>query len=566
MERADPSDALTLYCLRQITPGALDAASDLALWRWIEQNCAELRVDDLARREVRSRIAAASESLQEALEPFGRPSAGTEEAWIYRGKTLDVLGRGQLNRKLSDICDEVFDGPILRNELINRSRLSSAAASARMRLLEAMVENADRPFLGFEGAPPERTVYLSLFLSSNVHRLEKGHWVFGVPDPDLSNWGPTWKRIETFLREHGSSSFDAIAADLAKPPIGLRAGPALPMIAAFMLHHKREVALFERNTFQPEVTGAHFMRLAKNPANFSLKYLGRSPSTEMVLVRLSAGLAIWPEQGRPEASLKSIVEAMYRWWYAVPAYSKETGTISKSAQAVRSAFKKADEPIRFVYSQLPQACGLPQLDPDACDSSQADILVEMLNIHLLDINDAASHLRSQARAAVLEAFGARTLEKLRVQIASDYGRHALRLTDYRLRAFVDRASDRDMNDGAWLDGVASLLAGKRIEAWKDDTIEIFLFETRAIAARLARWLAHIKLIDASASPMVSIHVVDTTGQEKMVVVRKGALTKDVAAKVVQIKKMLAGARDPVLVLAHVMAELTPHDEKEKSGG
>jgi hypothetical protein len=53
---ADASDELTLYCIRQITPSALAAAWDLALWRWIEQNCGDLRVDDLARREVRGRI------------------------------------------------------------------------------------------------------------------------------------------------------------------------------------------------------------------------------------------------------------------------------------------------------------------------------------------------------------------------------------------------------------------------------------------------------------------------------------------------------------------------------
>ena len=568
-ESSDADDGLTLYCIRQITAAALTVAWDLALWRWIEENCGDLRVDDLARREVRGRITSASETLHSALEPFGRPtSAGSDEVWVYRGEPLEVPSRSRFNRKLSDICDEVFvDGPVLRNELINRSRLSSAAASARMRLLEAMVQNADQPFLGFAGAPPERTVYLSLFLSSDIHRLEGGRWVFVPPDADPKNWKPVWQRIESFLRERGSSSFDEIAAELAKAPIGLRTGPALPMIAAFMLHHRREVAFFERNSFQPEVTGAHFMRLAKSPANFALKYLGRSPATAAVLERLSSGLDIWRDGPRPEASLKPVVEAGYKWWQAVPAYGRETGTISKSAQAVRLALKKAHEPIEFIYRQLPQACGLPQVDPDAYDGPQAESLVELLNASFQEISDAGPRLRSEAQAALLEAFGARTLDRLRTQIGSDYGRHVLRLTDYRLRAFIDRASDGDMNDQAWLDGVTSLLTGKRIDAWQDDTIGSFIFEVRAIAARLARWLAHMKLQDANSAPLVSVHVVDTAGQENMVVVRKGTLTKESADKVAQIKKMLASAKDPSSILAHVMAdELKYHIAKEPTDG
>lgn len=568
---ADAADELTLYCVRQITPNALAAAWDLALWRWIDQNCGDLRVDDLARREVRGRIDSASSALQSALEPFGRPSLpGSEELWVYRAKPLAIADRTLLNRKLSDICDDVFSkGPILRNELINRSKLSSAAASARMRLLEAMVDTADQPYLGFTGAPPERTVYLSLFQSTNVHRQEDGRWSFLPPSPDELNWGPVWAKIEEFLRSKGYCSFEEIAAELAKPPIGLRAGPSLPMIAAFMLHHRRQVAIFERNSFQPELTAAHFMRLAKNPSNFALKYLGKSESAAAILERLASDLEIWPSDGRPEGSLKPLVEALYRWWQAVPTYGKETGTISKSAQAIRAALKKADEPIDLIYTHLPQACGLSVLKPEKYDKEQADNFVEILNTSLLEIADAASRVRSAAQAALLEAFGARTIEKLRGQIANDYGQHTLKLTDYRLRAFIERASDGSTGDQAWLDGVASLLTGKRIDAWKDDTIDNLIFEARAIAARLARWLAHMKLEDANATPLVSVHVVDTAGHEEMVVVRKGTLTKETEDKVSQIKKLLASAKDPSSVLAHVVADqlkMAPKDTKAPTDG
>lgn len=77
----------------------------------------------------------------------------------------------------------------------------------------------------------------------------------------------------------------------------------------------------------------------------------------------------------------------------------------------------------------------------------------------------------------------------------------------------------------------------------------------------------MKLQDANSAPLVSVHVVDTAGQENMVVVRKGTLTKESADKVAQIKKMLASAKDPSSILAHVMAdELKYHIAKEPTDG
>src|SRR3546814_11246922 len=71
-------------------------------------------------------------------------------------------------------------------------------------------------------------------------------------------------------------SFQELMTELAKPPIGLRQGPALLVIAAFMLAARDRVALMERNTFQPDPSPAPFMRLGKSPGNFALRYIGRA--------------------------------------------------------------------------------------------------------------------------------------------------------------------------------------------------------------------------------------------------------------------------------------------------
>jgi hypothetical protein len=132
---------------------------------------------------------------------------------------------------------------------------------------------------------------------------------------------------------------------------------------------------------------------------------------------------------------------------------------------------------------------------------------------------------------------------------------------------VDRASETELDDKAWLDGVASLLTGKRLDVWQDDTVDAFGFETKVIASRLSRWLAHMREQVSSDAKIVTVHVVDTSGQERMVVVRPGLLAKDAAVKVAEIRKILAGSKDPASVLAHVMASgMSIADREEKADG
>jgi hypothetical protein len=92
-----------------------------------------------------------------------------------------------------------------------------------------------------------------------------------------------------------------------------------------------------------------------------------------------------------------------------------------------------------------------------------------------------------------------------------------------------------------------------LDSWQDDTADAFGFEAKAIAARLFRWLAHMREQVSSEAKLVTVHIVDTSGQERMVIVRPGSLAKDAAIKVAEIRKILAGSKDSEAVLAHVMA-------------
>lgn len=541
---------LAFVCLHRVDPADVRWAHELAMWRWIRENCGELRVDDLARAEVGARVAAAEIALSEAVSPLASLGRGGD-VWLHEGREVPVTSAGDLSRLLSHACDEVFNQtPILRNELINRAKLSTAAASARMRLLELMVTREASEHLGLDGAPPERTVHLALLHASGMHReIEPGVFGFDAPTTDPLGWRPVWDRIETLVAGRGLIRFDDLTAELAKPPYGLRAGPALPVIAAFMLRHRREIALMERGSFQPEATAAHFMRLAKNPGHFALRYLAADTAGRNVVARLSRELSILPRGETVEPAVKAVTEALYAWWRKLPTFTLETGAISETAKAVRLALKKGREPVDLLLGELPAACGAKR--GDAVD---VDAFVERLNAALDELSDAEPKVRALTTAALVDAFGVRSRAALREQVIADYGPHLLGLTDFRLRQFVDRAMADGVDEPRWLDGIAGLLAGRRPDNWNDASLETFAFEVRDLADRLARWLVATRRGIAAGTAIRTVHVVSPDGREQVVVVRPGRQSGAAEEVARQIRRLTANLPDADRLLGALLAE------------
>lgn len=551
---------LTLFCVQRVDASDLRWAHELAMWRWISENCDELRVDDLARSEVASRINAAETALGQTLGALARPSVAESTKWFDRGERLHLDGSAGLSRHLSDMLDASFPGaPILRNELINRGRISTAVASARMRLLELMVTSSDEQYLGLEGAPPERTIYLTMFAASGMHRrIGADSFEFARPEPDPMNWSPAWDRIGELVADEGLVRFDELVNALSAQPIGLRAGPALLLIAAFMLANRREIALMERGSFQPELTGAHFMRLAKSPANFALRHLGEADDRRKVLERLASELVIFEDMGRPDIAIKPIVEGIFEWWRGLPAYALSTRNVSSLANDVRAALSKGREPIDLVFVTLPKVCDalLPsgEIEPD--------ILVEKLNSALLELSEAEPILRSMASAALAEAFGVKDVAGVHEQMRASYEPHRAELRDFTLRQFVDRMLAPE-GEKRRLDGVSGLLAGRRIEAWTDESLDKFAFEARSIADRLRRWLAAMHKRAARKSDLKTLHVVSTSGEEQMMVVQAGAQRQSSMELEAELRRLLAGRPDAGDILGRLLVERMSTQSEEQ---
>ena len=124
-----------------------DVVVDAAAAKAVLKESPELTHDGVARKEARFRAHAAEERLRGFLNTLFAPG-NDEAAWYVMGERRNPPSHRDLSRLLSDACDQTYSKcPIIRNELINRTRLSSAAARARRELMDAMVSNEAQEML-----------------------------------------------------------------------------------------------------------------------------------------------------------------------------------------------------------------------------------------------------------------------------------------------------------------------------------------------------------------------------------------------------------------------------------
>lgn len=564
-----------LFYLRQITQADLAIARELSLWQWILSTCEELRADDFARREANRRLSEMSRKLICHLEDFRLLEISNDEVkgkWIHQSKIIEIPSRLDLNQRLSKICERIYhSAPIIKNELINRTQLSTAVASARNNLISLIFEHEEEEYLGFTGSPPEKTIYLTIFHTSGLHRNEAGRWHFcPPPQEDICHWRPVWDDLRAFIKQSGNISLKDVLEFLSDPPYGLRQGVAILLLAAFLRHYQHDLVLFEKGTYQVQVTKHHFMRMPKNIAKFSLRYIPKRTGEADLLETFLNDLAILKGTLKSDAELPDITGEIYNWFLQLPSYAINTRRISSAAKSVRDALKKAVDPVNLLYERLPIACGLKHgFNSGPVDMEHTDAFLKRANAAFNELDAALNKLRAQLNIILLETFGiGGSISELRGSFRDNYLPFVEKLADYQLKSFLIRAGNADLSDEKWLESIASLFTGKSLASWQDDTIKTFTAESKGIAGRLRRWATLLLNQNGDGNRpegLIGVHIVSAKGTEHAFAVqRNGNLLPKLESLRNKVRVLLLGEPDAPMVLAQVMTELLEWNELDET--
>ncbi len=465
---------------------------DWCAWESVRARCAELEGDAVARRELAARIRATSTDLDAAVASCFGLGDDVSVSWVRAGAVLPWSGARGVTRGLSTVCDEAYcDAPRLRNELLNRQVLSSAAAAARRSLLDAMITSGDRERLGIEGAPPEWSMYASLLAEGGIHREREGAWGFGPPPPaDPLRLLPAWRAIESFLdgAGEGARPLRELFALLSRRPIGLREGPAPVLFFAVVLASPGEVALFEDGTFIADLSGAVVERLLRRVDHFTVARY------RVTGARASALDALRKVLGADAPRPVDIVRAVVRRVSGLPRYSRSTRRLGALGLAAREVILAARDPLKLLFQDLPRALGVDAIEASDDDGSAVERYVLALTTGLTELGGAYPALlmaieSTLARGLDINAAG----EGFREVLTARASRLASVAVDLRLRAFLGRAVVPTTAHNEWIEGVAMVVGNRPPAEWSDAELarfEVGVEELRAMVLRAESLAAH----------------------------------------------------------------------------
>lgn len=471
-----------------------DAVTELACLHWISENTPELEGDAVARRELSIRWVAAERDVADQLTKIFGGNSDEPCRWFHKGQEIDIDSQRARNEYLSKICDVVYHKtPFIRNELINRRKISGAVTTARKKLIQAMLENGDHENLGITGYPAEMSIYRSLLSDTGIHREISGMWGFHPPKTDDKNeMKHTWNTIEAFLEacEGERQSVVKLYERLMAPPFGVRNGPLPILLCAVMHHYRTEIALYENGSFIADWSMPVFERFLKAPQQFELK---RFRVTGIRSDLFSQFSKVFNQSTETQTlDLLTVVTPLMRTIAQLPKYTLTTQELSDNAKNLRKVVLNAREPDELLFKQLPEAFGFSDFGAETATRTETvSEFFSVLRDALSELEQTYEVLLNSIEQMLVVAFGLTpTGEKLRAELVARAAPLLSVTIEIDLKGFLIQVCSGGHDHTSWLEAIATYLAKKPPSAWVDtDKVQ---FESNL--AQLARKFRHFEAV------------------------------------------------------------------------
>jgi len=459
-----------------------DLARELLALESVRNERTELQGDPVARREVRARLATLQAQLETELH-----RALKLANWFQKNHSPKPLMQDELNSLASDLADKRFpQTPRLHNELLNRIKPSSSAVAAQNMLLKRMVENEGDVRLGIEGFPAEGGLFASVLEATDLYINTAKGWRFAVPGSkgeDTANLAPVWKATSDYLceREGRSVSLAEIYELWRSSPFGIKDGIMPVLAVAYILSSQNAVAFYRQGLFQARFKDLDVDYLAKDPRDIQLRWMNLTEASRRVLSGMAEIVRDLDHSNTLEnlepidvgRGLITIFDGLQPW-------TKRTMRLSSNAVRIRGIFKKANDPNRLLFNDLPALVGN---DQDL--SSEAGLTAIVGNVR-----EGLSELVA-AYPTMLQRFVDNMLAELQVPNTSKQALADLRdraenirelAGDFGLNAFVGHIAtfSGSIED---IEGLAGFAASKPPVAWIDTDLDRAAVEITDLAQR-----------------------------------------------------------------------------------
>jgi hypothetical protein len=426
-------------------------------------------------------------------------SKNSDLIWFFRGEQVQITRKKDFNKQLSNICTIVYPNtPTFRNELVNRNRISSSIGTAKKNFLVALVNNWNKPDLGFEKGkfPPEKTIYLIL-LKENGISLYSDEINFVTQVADDSSFKRLWNYSEVFLNSTKKSkkNISEFIRPLKERPFKLKQGLIDFWLPTFLFIKRNDFALFSEKGYIPNITDKVLDLIIRNPEDFEIKAF----DIEGIKLDIFNSYRILLNQDSKERldnqTFIETIKPFLTFYTGLLEYSKNTNRLKKETIALRNAIANSKDPEKSFFEDFPIALGY-SVDNLQKSSETLQNYITKLYDSIRELRTSYDNLINRFEEFIIEEFIGEEMDfqDYKLKLQTRYKKLKKHLCLPHQKTFVQRLDSQLDDRNAWLSSIAQAVIGKPLETIRDEE-EIILYDKFKILIMDLDNLTNISKVD-----------------------------------------------------------------------
>ena len=464
-----------VYCFINITNKVVQQLNDICV---IDKILVEQELDKVAKLE----LIAYKESITKSFLNYFKLSMFSDNSkWIIRGKELNIPSERILNVELSSLIQKIFpDTPQFRNELINKSKLSGTIQYAKKSFIAALIENFDKPYLGFEGTkfPPERTIYHSLLEDSGIHVSDDLNQTASFSEPTDKSFQKLWNASVKFIEstKKGKRSIQEFIGILRKGPFKLKDGFIEFWLIIFIFAKREDFALYMDGAYIPNFSPEVADLLFKKSKIFSIKAIEVDGIRLSLFNKYRSIINQGSSSSIKNKGFQQIAKPFLVFYKQLSVFSKNTTKhLSKETIRFRSTLLNAKELEKTFFEDLPQCFGfsLSQLEKNkkSLDEFAKSIQAAIKQLRLQD-----EQLSERIFHALLNQLGQENISfnDFRIKMQARYNSEMDHLLDGKQKNLIRRIHSKIPEQSLWISSISQILIGKPLNKITDQEELILL--------------------------------------------------------------------------------------------
>jgi len=404
----------------------------------------------------------------------------SEVIWLFKGESVEIKSKKEFNSKLSEICKVIYSKtPIFNNELVNKHKISSSIHTAKRNYFKALINNWDKPQLGFQTDkfPPEKTIYLTLLENNNI-KLYDDEINADIKPHNRNRFNDLWKHSLKFLDSAKSSrrNVSEFVELLSQRPFKLKQGLIDFWIPSFLFIKRDDFALFNNNVYIPYITDEIFDLMGKNPDEFEIK----SFAIEGVKMDIFNSYRIFLNQNSKEKLTNSIfietIKPFLTFYKDLPEYTRNTKRLTKEASAIRNAISSSKDPEQTFFEDFPTALDYSVLKIQTSKKDLQSYIVKLQNA-IKDLRTCYDELINRVETFIQSDIVGEEMdfEEYKNNLQNRYKKLRRHLLLPSQKIFIQRLDSQIEDKRAWLNSLAQALINTTLDKIKDEE-EILIYD------------------------------------------------------------------------------------------